>query len=111
MCATPSARATSRPIRATSAGREAADPPQPRGEVLALDELHDEVRLAVVGAGLEAGDDVRVAEDGRRERLAPEAHRDVGVRDDLGAQQLDRDRPVEPRVDRPMDRRHPADAR
>ena len=60
---------------------EAAGPPQPRGEVLAFDELHDQERLAVVGAGLEAGDDVRVAEDGRGERLAPEAHRDVGVLD------------------------------
>ena len=85
------------------------EPPQPGRQVLALDELHDEERLAVVGAGLEAGDDVRVAQDGRGQRLAPEAHRDVGVGDDLAAQQLDRHGPVELGVDRAMDRRHAAD--
>ena len=73
---------------------EATETPQPGRQVLALDELHDQERLAVVGAGLEAGDDVRVAQDGRRQCLAPEAHRDVGVGDHLAAQQLDRHGPV-----------------
>ena len=71
--------------------REAAHASEARGEVLALDELHDEVRLAVVRAGLQAGHDVRVAQDGRGERLAPEAHRDVGVLDDLATEELDGD--------------------
>jgi hypothetical protein len=89
---------------------EASTSSQAGGEVLALDQLHDEVRLGVVGAGLEAGDDVRVTQDRGGERLASEAHRDVGVLDGLASQQLDRDGPVEPRVERPMDCRHPAAA-
>ena len=92
------------------AGRKAADPPQARSEVLALDQLHDQERLSVIGAGLETGNDVRVAEDGGRQRFAPETHRDVGVLDDLATEELHRDRATEFRVERPMDRRHPADA-
>ena len=82
-------------MRAASDGLRRPDTTQPGGQVLALDELHDQERLAVVGAGLEAGDDVRVAQDGLRERLAPEAHRDVGVGDHLATQQLDRHGTVE----------------
>ncbi len=89
---------------------EPADSTQPRGQVLALDELHHQERLAVVGAGLEAADDVRVAQHGRGEGFAPEAHRDVGVLDDLAPKQLDRDRSIEPRVRRAVDGGHPADA-
>ena len=92
------------------AGRQPSAAPQSRREVLALDQLHDEIRLAVVRAGLQAGDDVPVAQDRRREGLAPEAHRDVGVRDDLAAEQLDRHEPPEPGVERAMDGRHPAGA-
>ena len=87
---------------------EPAATPQPRREVLAVDELHDQVGLVAVGARVQAGDDVRVAEDGGGQRLAPEALGEVGVGGDLGAQQLDRDRPLGAYVDGPMDRRHPA---
>ena len=91
-------------------GRKPTEPPKPRRQILAFDELHDQERLAVVGAGLETGDDVRVAQDGGGQRLAAEAHRDIGIGDDLATEQLDRDGPVELGVDRPVDRRHPADA-
>ena len=90
--ATPSARATSRPIRAHVAGGQSSAAPQTRSEVLALDQLHDEIRLAVVRAGLQAGDDVPMAQDRCREGLAPEAHRDVGVLDDLAPKQPERRR-------------------
>ena len=88
---------------------EATDTTQPGGQVLALDELHDQERLAIVGAGLEAGDDVRVAQDGLRQCLAPEAHRDVGIGDHLAPQQLDRDGTVGFGVDRAVDRGHATD--
>ncbi len=59
--------------------REATTSAKARGEILALDQLHDQERLAVVGARLQAGDDVRVAQDGGRQGLAPKTHRDVGI--------------------------------
>ena len=108
--ATPSARATSRPIRAASVAAQAPAPAQTSGEVLALDQLHDQERLAVVRAGLQAGDDVGVAQHGRGQRLPPEAHRDVAVLDRLAPQELDRHGPVELRVQRAMDGGHAAEA-
>ena len=92
------------------ARREPSDAAEPRGEILAFDQLHHQERLAIIGSRLEAADDVGMAQDGRREGLAPEPHRDVGVLDDLVAEQLDGDGAVEPDVDRPMDGGHPTDA-
>ena len=57
------------------------------------------IRLAVVRAGLQARDDVRVAQDRRGECLAPEAHRDVRVLEDFATKEFDRDRPAELGVD------------
>ena len=60
---------------------QAPAPAQTRRQVFALDQLHDQEGLAVVRAGLQAGDDVRVAQDGGGQRLPSEAHRDVAVFD------------------------------
>jgi len=88
--------------------RQPAAAPKPGGEVLALHERHHEVGLVAVGAGVEAGDDVRVAQNGGRERLATEPVGQVAIGRDLGAQDLDRDLAVDPDVGRAMDRGHPA---
>ena len=55
------------------AGRERAAPAQDRGEVLAVDQLHDDVRAARVLAVVVDRDDIRVAQRGRRLGLLPEA--------------------------------------
>ena len=90
-------------------GCQPADPPQPGGQVLAFDQVHHEERLAVVRASFQTGHDVRMAQHRGRQRLAPEAHRDIGVLDHLAPEQLDRDRPAGSGIERAMDRRHPAD--
>jgi hypothetical protein len=90
--------------------RQSTRPAESSGQVLAFDELHDQEWLSVISAGLETCHDVRVAQDCGRQCLAPEPHRDVGVGDDLAAEQLDRNSPVEPGVDRAMDGGHPTDA-
>ena len=81
---------------------------QDRGEVLALDELHDDVRARRVFAEVEHGDDVRVAERRRGPRLVAEAREEVGVLAELGPQELDRHVALELRVARPVDRGHAA---
>ena len=75
---------------------------------LALDVLEDDVRAAVLLAGVDHADDVRVGELGDGARLAAEALELVGVRRDLAVHQLDRDLALERRVERAVDRRHPA---
>ena len=90
-------------------GAETPDPRQTRREVFAIDEFHHQVRLSIVGSCLQTGDDVRVAQHRGSERFAPEAHRDIRVRDDLATKELDRDAQVEPPVIRPMDGRHATD--
>ena len=90
--------------------RQAPAPAQTSRQVFALDQLHDQERLAVVRAGLQAGDDVGVAQHGGGQRLPPEAHRDVAVLDRLAPQELDRHGPVELRVQRAMDGGHAAEA-
>ena len=106
--ATPRARATSSPMRAACRG--ASRPPRRSRAARSspIDEGHHEVGLVAVGAGVEAGDDVRVAQDGRGERLAPEPVGEVGVGRDLGTQDLDRDLALEADVGGPVDRGHPA---
>ena len=68
------------------------------GERAAVDVLHgDEVGAGVLAPVVDA-DDVRVAEVGRRLRLAPEALDEVGVDGELGEQHLDGDLAVEQAV-------------
>ena len=83
---------------------------QPRREVLALDELHDHERAGRVGARIEAADDVPVAQDGGRERLASEAIGQVRVRADPWPQELERHGPLETGVLGAVDGRHAAAA-
>ncbi len=64
-------------------------------EVAALDELHDEVRSALLLAREEDRDDVLVRDPGRRARLAHEAPRRALVLPEEGREHLDRDGPVE----------------
>ena len=90
--------------------RQPAAASQPHGQILPVDQGHHEVGPVPVGAGVEAGDDVGVAENGCGERLASEALGKVRVRGDLGAQDLDGDLALETKVGGPVDRRHPAPA-
>ena len=99
-----------RPDPGGLAGRERAAPAQDRGEVLAIDELHDDVRPARVLAVVVDGDDVRVAQRGGRLGLLPEAGREIGVAEVLGAKQLQGDIATEPGIGGAIDGRHAAAA-
>jgi hypothetical protein len=77
-------------------------------ERLALDVLEHDVGPAVLFAGVDDADDVRVAQLGDRARLAPEALELVRVRGDLAVHELHRDLALQRRVECPIDRRHPA---
>ena len=90
--------------------RQPAHAPDPLLERLALDVLEDDVGPAVLLAGVDHADDVRVVELGDRARLAAEALELVGVRRDLAVHELDRDPALERRVERAVDRRHPTGA-
>ena len=106
-CAASSASAICRATaRASSRGSGAAL--QPLGEVLALDELHDEG--ADAARLLEAVDrgDVRVLELGEELRLALEAGEAVGVGGERLGEDLDRDLALQLRVGRAVDDPHPA---
>ena len=81
---------------------------QDRGEVLALDELHDDVRARRVVAEVEHGDDVRVVERRGGLCLVAEAGEEVGVLAVLGPQELDRDVALELGVAGAVDRGHAA---
>jgi hypothetical protein len=76
---------------------------------LAFDVLHHDERGAVRLAGIEHRHDVWVLEPRRRLRLAQPARARIGV-DPAVRQQLDRDRSVEQRVARAIDRAHAAGA-
>jgi hypothetical protein len=89
-------------------GRQRRLPADPRGQVVAVDQLHHEERRVAVGARAEIADDIRMVEDGRGMSLAPEAQGQIRVGDDLRAQQLHGHRPPEQRVPRPEDGGHPA---
>ena len=110
----PRAWATARPLATSAAIRTAvlgaigAAVANARREVVPVHELHDEERLAAVGAGAEIADDRRMVQDGGRVSLAPEPQREVRIGDDLGAQQLHGHRPPELRVPRPEDGGHAA---
>ena len=86
-------------------------------EVLAFDVLEDYVRRADPAvnaarrgllAGVDHGDHVWVAELRHRARLPAKALELVEVGGDLAVHQLDRHRALEHRVERAVDRRHPA---
>src|SRR6185436_7854348 len=80
-------------------------------EILPAQELHHEVRLAVVGpAEVEHGDRVRVIELARRACLRHEAERRVLVRKEVRVDDLDRHRAAERALLGPIDASHPADA-
>ena len=79
-----------------------------RGEVLALDDLHDDERAGLVLAVVVDRDDVRVVERRRVLRLLAEARAEVGVPAVLGAKQLDGDVAIELAVVGPVDGRHAA---
>jgi hypothetical protein len=79
-----------------------------RRHVLAVDELHDDVRAGRLLAEVEDRDDVRVAQRRGGAGLVAEAGQEVRVTTELGAQQLDRDVAIQLGVARPVDRRHAA---
>ena len=90
------------------ARRERPGPADDRGEVLALDELHDDERAGRVLAVVVDRDDVRVVQRGRVLGLLAEARAEVGVAAVLGAEQLDGDVAIELVVVAAVDRRHAA---
>src|SRR5690606_2064054 len=73
---------------------------------LALDVLEDDVGVAVVLAGVDDGDDVRVREAGGGAGLAPEALELVRLRRDVAVEQLDRHPPLQRLVEGPVDGGH-----
>ena len=62
-CATPSARATSSPMRTACTRGQPTAALESSREVLSVDEVHHEVWLVLVGTRVEAGHDVRVPQD------------------------------------------------
>ena len=80
------------------AERDAPRPPEPLAEVLAAEQLHHEVRAAVVAARVEHRDDVRALDGAHRARLAREPRDDVLVGRELRVDELDRDALAEPDV-------------
>ncbi len=92
------------------ARRQRAASAQDGGEVLPVDQLHDDVRAAGVLAEVVDRDDVGVAQRGRRLGLLPEARREVGVAQVLGAEKLERDVATELGIGGTVDGRHPATA-
>ena len=88
--------------------RERAAPPDDGGEVLALDQLHDDERPDRVGAEVVHRDDARMVQRRRGLGLVPEALDEVGVGAVLGPEDLDRDVALELVVAGPVDGRHAA---
>ena len=109
-CAAARACATPAPIRADLPRGERAAPAQDRREVLPVDQLHDDVRAAGVLAEVVDGDDVGVAERGRRLGLRAETRREVGIAQVLRTEQLERDVATELGIGGAVDGRHPAAA-
>src|SRR4029079_18653847 len=92
------------------ARRQRAAAAEGRRQVLAVDQLHDDVRAAGVLAVVVHRDDVRVAQRGGCLGLLAEARREVGVAQVLGAQELERDVTTETGISGAVDGRHPARA-
>ena len=83
---------------------------EPGRQRLAVDQLHDEKRHALVLADVVERADVRVRQARDRPRLALEPLAELGVGGQCCRQDLDRDGAIEPRVARPIDLAHPAGA-
>ena len=83
---------------------------QPRGERLAVDQLHDEEVDPLVVADVVDRADVRMIERGDGARLAFEAGAALRVGGEGRRQDLHGDIPSEPRVLRAVDLAHPASA-
>ena len=77
------------------ARREGPGPLDDRGQVLAVDELHDDVRAGRILPEVVDRDDVRVVEGCRRLGLLPEARAEIGIPPVLRPEDLDRDVAVE----------------
>ncbi len=78
-------------------------------EILAVDELHDEVGAAVGKRAVVVDRDDRGMLQPRDDlRLAPEPAPGLGVAEQLGAHDLQRDEAIEPHVARPVHGAHPA---
>ena len=77
------------------ARRERPVPAQDRGEILAVDQLHDDERPVLVLAEVVHGHDVGMVQRRRGQRLLPEARAEVGIAAVLGAEDLDRDVAIE----------------
>ena len=85
-------------------------PRQPRGQGLALQELHHEKRGAPVVAHVVERADVRMVDARERPRLALESVAGLPVSHQFIRQDLDGYRPIEPRVTRFVDFAHTARA-
>ncbi len=97
------------PSRATaSAGGQRAVGFDPLSQVAALDQSHRDDQLAVLLAGVEDRHDRGVVEAGGKPRLAQEAVAEGLVAGELAGDHLQRHRPVERQVGRPVDDPHPA---
>ena len=89
------ARATSAATRAAWRGGERAVAAHDRGQVLTVDELHDDERAVLVLAEVVDRDDVGVVERGGGQGLLAEAGAEVRIATVLGAEDLDRDVAIE----------------
>ena len=88
--------------------RERPAPFDQRLQVLAVDELEDDVLAAVLLAAVDHRDDVRVREPRDGARLTAEALDVLPVVPELVVQDLERDVPLQKPVVRSVDARHPA---
>jgi hypothetical protein len=75
-----------------------------------VQKLHGDEGAPVLLADVVDRADVRVVQRGGGARVAPEARPRARIRGELGGQELERDKPLEPRVLRPVDNSHPAAA-
>ena len=88
------------------AGRERAAAPEDRGDVLAVDPLHDDERALLVDAVVVDGDDVRMVERGGSLRLLAEPAAELRVAPVLGTEELDGNVAVQLGVMGPVDGGH-----
>jgi hypothetical protein len=90
--------------------RQPADPAQQRRQVLPVDELHGEERVAAGLADVVDAADVGMRDIPRHPHLGPESFDAIGVRRDGVGQELERDRLAEHQVLGAIDVAHPAAA-
>src|SRR5918995_201985 len=97
-------------VRDRLVDRQPPHPPDALLQRLPLDVLEDDVGRAILLAGVDHADDVRVVELGDGAGLAAEALQLVGVRRDLAMHELHRDLALQRHVEGAVDRRHPTGA-